>query len=724
MKKPELLRTCRVGYVLAQLAVVAVLALAAITVVRTHGPAISHDLRETLLWLTPERALRGAVVLALVMGAWSLGAGMSPPRARITGRVRLPVVALVGLIIVTAATFRLLLVRAATEPRVLGDELIYTGLAKSLALDGHLRFRGEPDLAHSLLYPLVLSPAYALAGDGARAFDVTKTINVILFTSAAIPAYLLARRVAGAGLAVAVAALVAFEPWSAYGSLVMTESLFLPAFTTFVLLLARMLEHCSRGRQLVVLVSLLALMAIRPQAYVLVAAVVGAIGISGVRAPPLTRALRAYRFLLVALGSGILLAILALGAGAAVPGGGAGDVAKTLLDPVALLKWSLWNLAVYELALGVVALVVFPLALYGLVRSPTDRVRATGIAMLTSSLAILLSVAAVSASPFGLDILHERYLFYVTPLVLVGLAYWLQAGVVPQRRVMWGAGVAAIALAVTLPTDQIARANNVDSPTATWVRTLDETWQDVPTKLVVVGVAALGALVLVRFRKATAPMLAVAVSFTAIVCWLDYSSPFGPGQDPQLAWVDRALPRGESVDRPSRALATRPAVRGGRRSGAAGPRRMDGVLQHAGRPRVPHRRAGGAGQSPVACTHRRAGRCRAPERPAVRSGVRCARLAPARGRPPALPHRSGLPRHAVPRRRFPDDLEGRSPVAVSCPRPTAATACGRQRMLILKTCRPSSVAGTQVDSSIARVWRTGRARSSGLRPDMALTRHG
>ena len=67
-------------------------------------------------------------------------------------------------------------------------------------------------------------------------------INVILFTSAAIPAYLLARRVAGAGLAVAVAALVAFEPWSAYGSLVMTESLFLPAFTTFVLLLARMLE--------------------------------------------------------------------------------------------------------------------------------------------------------------------------------------------------------------------------------------------------------------------------------------------------------------------------------------------------------------------------------------------------------------------------------------------------------------------------------------------------
>ena len=123
-----------------------------------------------------------------------------------------------GLIVVAAATFRLLLVRAATEPRVLGDELVYTGLAKSFALDGQPRFRGELDLATQ---PAVSAPpqprlrAYRRRRTGIRRRRRRSTRSS--FTSAAVPAYLLARRVAGAGLALAVAALVAFEPWTAYG---------------------------------------------------------------------------------------------------------------------------------------------------------------------------------------------------------------------------------------------------------------------------------------------------------------------------------------------------------------------------------------------------------------------------------------------------------------------------------------------------------------------------
>jgi hypothetical protein len=185
-----------------------------------------------------------------------------------------PVVALLGLIVVAASTFRFLLGRAATEPRVLGDELIYSVLAKDFALEGQPVFRGTLDFAHSLAYPLLLSPAHLLADDGAQAFEATKSINAVVVASASIPAYLLARRVATPGLALVVSALVAFEPWTAYASLVMTESLFLPAFTMFVLLFARMLENPARGRQLAVLVTLVLLIAIRPQAFVLVGAIV------------------------------------------------------------------------------------------------------------------------------------------------------------------------------------------------------------------------------------------------------------------------------------------------------------------------------------------------------------------------------------------------------------------------------------------------------------------
>ena len=528
---------------LAQLAIVVALGFAAVAAIDGHGPELSHDLREALLRLTPLRALVGGVILALVLGAWSLGLGeRGSPHPRRTTSARLPVVALLGLIVVTSSTFRILLGRVATEPRVLGDELLYTGLSKGFALEGQPLFRGELDLAHSVLYPLTLSPAYFLAADGAVAFEAAKMVNAIAVVSAAVPAYLLARHVVERGLALAVAALVAFEPWTAYASLAMTESLFLPAFTTFVLLFARMLVRPAPGRQLAVLLALVLMIGIRPQALVLVGAVLAGIGICEVRGSSFARMLRTYAPLLSGLGAGLLVAMLAAGVGGDTPGSGALGVARSLFDPVGLVVWALWNLAVYELAVGVVALVVFPLALHRLLQSPVDHVRATGIAMLTSAAAILLSVAAVSASPSGLDVLHERYLFYLTPLVLVGLAYWLQTGPVPRPAVAWFGGLLAVALAASLPADQIARANNVDSPTAAWIYALHQTIPGVPTRLLAAGLAALGAIVFVHSRRTFVPLVTVAVAFAALVCWLDYSGPFSPEQDRQLAWVDRALP--------------------------------------------------------------------------------------------------------------------------------------------------------------------------------------
>ena len=525
---------------------VGALVLAAVAAVVGYAPQLSHDLRETLLWLTPSRALTGTVALAVVLGAVSFAVPDSRFRLRRwTTSARVPAVALLGLIVVTASTFRLLLARAATEPGVLGDELVYSGLAKGFALHGQPLFRGELDLAHSLLYPLLLSPAHLLASDGARAYEATKALDAIVLASAAIPAYLLARRVVAPGLALVVALLVAFEPWTAYASLVMTESLFLPVFVTFVLLFARMLERPAPRRQVAVLGCLVLLIAIRPQALVLVGALAAAIAIAGVRVPPFARTLGMYAPLLAGLAALVLAGLLAVAAGANAPGSSVRDVAESLIDPIGVVTWSLWSLAVYELALGVVALVVFPLALRGLLRAPDERAHATGVALLTSSVAILLSVVAVSASPAGLDILHERYLFYLTPLVLVALAHWLQTGLVLPRGAAWVAGIGAVALAATLPTDQIARSNNVDSPTAAWVRALHETMPSVPTKLLVVGIAALGAVVLVRYRSPAVPFLAVAVAFTALICQLDYSGPFSTAQDRQLAFVDRALPQNE-----------------------------------------------------------------------------------------------------------------------------------------------------------------------------------
>ena len=526
----------------AELLVVGLLVVGAVALVAVEGTRVSHDLRELLMRLSP---LRG-IVVALVIGAACallLARPRGRPRRTRTARPgHVPVVAVLGLVVVAAATFRLLLGRAATEPRVLGDELVYSGLAKGFALEGRPLLRGELDLAHSVLYPLLIAPAHVFGGDGARAFEATKAVNAVVVAFAAVPAYLLARRVVTPLFALAVALLVAFAPWTAYASLVMTESLFLPAFTTFVLLLARMLERPTVGRQLAVLACLPLLVGIRPQGVVLVGAVAGAVAINGFRAPPFRRTLLVYRPLLAGFAVGAVAVVVSVAAGEDAPGGVSGGVLEGLLDPVGLLKWSSWTVAVYGLALGVVALVLYPFALARLLRSPVERDRATGTALLTSSFALLLSVAAVSASPYGLGILHERYVFYLTPLVLVGLAYWLETGRVLSGRALWVAGLCAIAVAATLPADQVARANNVDSPTAAWLSALHQERPEVPTRVLVVALAVLGVVVLVLFRGRLAAFVAVALAFTIGVATLDYSGPFAPGTERQLAWVDRALP--------------------------------------------------------------------------------------------------------------------------------------------------------------------------------------
>ena len=325
-------------------------------------------------------------------------------------------------------------------------------------------------------------------------------------------------------------------------------------------------------------------------------------------------------------------AALALVAGANMPGAGAGGVARSLLDPLSLVKWSVWNLAVYELALGVVALTLFPLALWSMLGSTVERERATGVALATSAAAILLSLAAVSTSGFGLDILHERYLFSVTPLVLTAVAYWLERG--PPAVTQDGV-------------DRRARRGRRRSEPARRPggsgeqrRQPDRGLDPGPSRRVTVelrpdeaGGRRAGGIRGCRAPPSAEPRRTSrrgggCVRRDRLLAGLLRSDKSGTGPP---ARVGRPLPpsRHSSLAPPPRLLASRPAVRGRGRRRAAGPRRLDGVLQHEHRPCLPLRRAGRARQPRLATVARRAGRRRLPGRAAVRAEVCRARLAPA-----------------------------------------------------------------------------------------------
>jgi hypothetical protein len=543
----------------AELALSVAIAVTTVLLLRLWGPGLSHALRGRLLLLRPELGLRDAA--AVVIAAFALStiparvrrwAPVSAPLAaaqrRLTGVTRIsPVVGLTAIVSVAAAV-RVLLVRAETEPKVFPDEFIYTELAKNIAQHGAPLLRGHLEIGYSVLYPVFLSPAYRFASDGAAAFAAVKAMNAVVMALTAVPAYALARRVLPQGWSLGVAALVVLEPWMAYASLATTEALFLPAFAAFALALALMLERPTVRRQLLVLFGLAALVAIRPQGLVFAGSIAAAVVLKGLLAGSGHEVVREHAVVFGGFAMALLAVLIALAAGASLPAGKeAGPLLSVAYNPLGLAKWTLWNLAIYELGLGVVALAAFPLALRGLLRrSASERERSLGISALTLVAGLLASVAALSSSQYGLGILHERNLFYATPLVLVCLAHWLASGLQrPKRLALVSTAVAVILLAI-LPSHIVRITNNVDGPTAAWFTELEhETgWA---MKGATLGIAAVGTATLLLARRPLGPILALVLAFVALTAPLDYSGALTQEQDHALAWVDHALPDGAAA---------------------------------------------------------------------------------------------------------------------------------------------------------------------------------
>src|SRR6476660_8003038 len=176
----------------------------------------------------------------------------------------------IGLVLMlgVALLVRLLLTRQIPAPWIMGDELHYSELARSFASDGAMRLREEPSSLRSL-YPVLISPAW-LATSVGTAYTLTKVINVLLMTLAAVPFFLWARSLLRPAFALTATLLFLLLPAALYANLIMTESAFLPAFLLWMLLAALALEHPTPLRQVLAIVSIALPVAIRAQGVVLV----------------------------------------------------------------------------------------------------------------------------------------------------------------------------------------------------------------------------------------------------------------------------------------------------------------------------------------------------------------------------------------------------------------------------------------------------------------------
>jgi hypothetical protein len=390
-----------------------------------------------------------------------------PISLRVTGSslartIRTPTTALVLLVGLSTVVRGALSLRV-PSPWILPDEVVYSELARSIA-DGALpSIRGVPVLGWGEVYPMLIAPAWVVFEDMVSAYHAALLLNSLVMSLAAVPAYFLSRLFASRKLSMLVALLTLLVPSMSYTAVVMTENACYPAFLLAVLLMARAVRWPTVGNQALALLGLGVLALTRIQgvallgAYIVAVALYAATGAVSERLPYLRR-FAPTAAVVLPLSFAPVVVSLAHGDGVL---GWFGPRSGTF-EAIQLGEAPQWF--VYLTAGLVLYVAVVPAAASavligrGLSTRAPEPVRLFAAIALPTFVALLGSVSLVSASidVDGTENLNERYVFYLVPIILVGLALWIRRDTRQRKR--WGIVVVAGAcvLVASLPVDRLA----------------------------------------------------------------------------------------------------------------------------------------------------------------------------------------------------------------------------------------------------------------------------
>jgi hypothetical protein len=347
------------------------------------------------------------------------------------------------------------------------------------------------------------------------AYAAAKAINAVLMSLAALPTYLLARRLVSQPLALLAALLAVAVPSMVYTGTLMTENAFYPLFLTCVWLLVLVLERPAPALQVAVLAAAGLAFLTRAQAVALLPAIA--------LAPPLFlryrrapwRALAAWRWLYGLLAAGVVAALVVqavrgrpvLGAYQAATGGD--------YSAGSSLRWLLYHLGELSLYVGVVPLAAFALLVRLAPRLPRE-LQAFVAAALPVSVLLVVEVAVFAS--VQVQRIEERNMFYVAPLLLVALLAWIEVGM-PRPRAAAVVTVAAVGLVGAVPYAGLINGNAAADTLAflpLWtlqdtVITLDEV-----AAVAVVGAIVLGAAFLLVPRRLALVLPAAVLAWFAL----------------------------------------------------------------------------------------------------------------------------------------------------------------------------------------------------------------
>jgi hypothetical protein len=347
---------------------------------------------------------------------------------------------------IVAASFLVRYVAAVghTTPLYFPDEYIYSGIARSLAQSGKPLIRGSSAHFPAMLEPLLAAPFW-LTNDPEVAYRLTQAENALAMSLAAVPVYLLVRKLGGgAWAALAAAALTVASPDLFFSSFLLADPLAYPLVLGAVYVGVCALAQPSRRLQLgfaalAVLATLARIQYVFLPLVFLAAALVVERG--SVR-------LVWSRFRLSVLFYAAPLAVAAV-LGPRRVLGYYSDVADVHVRPGEIAHWLGTDAMLLAYAAG---FALVPGAIVGIVfalRKPSSREERGFAAFAVGLLLALFAETAIYATN-GSDRFQERYLMVLLPLVFPAFVLWLQRGRPAKQAVVLGA-VGLLALSARVP---------------------------------------------------------------------------------------------------------------------------------------------------------------------------------------------------------------------------------------------------------------------------------
>jgi hypothetical protein len=461
-----------------------------------------------------------------------------------TVRIALPAWLWVSGVVGASFFARLIAAAGRPVPHYLPDEYIYPSLARSFAEQGRPLIRGVGVHFPALLDPLVTAPVWLFTSDPVSAYERTQVLHAAFVSLAAIPAFLLCRRLGLATwLAVAVAALAVAVPDGVYASSMLADPLAYPLVLTTIYLGVCLVERSTRGLQVVFALSAALAVLARVQYAVVPLAVLGAELVAD-RGRVLVSLRRTWLALVLLVAPAAIL-FATLGSQRVLGVYSNGDHA---VHPASLLQWIGREGMLLAYASG---WVLVPGALAGLVLAlarPQRRAECA-FAVTTVLLAGALLLEAAQIADTDSQRFQERYLFTLVPLLGVAFGLYVKRGL--PFRIPVGLGSAALLLlAARVPLSGYAAAHNKDDSPTLWAVLRFESLVSVGNGALAVALvaAALSAIAaLAAFRKL--PAAVVVFAAVAACCALSAgassydhlsSTSLRHSLNPDLRWVDHA----------------------------------------------------------------------------------------------------------------------------------------------------------------------------------------